>query len=64
MCIRDRIIALAASSVFMTPISPINTLVTNAGNYSFGDFIRVGLPFTLIVMAVSVLLVPWLLPLQ
>ncbi|MFY9973233.1 MAG: SLC13 family permease [Chromatiaceae bacterium] len=57
------IIALGASSAFMTPISPINTLVTTAGNYGFGDFIRVGLPFTLIVMAVSVLLVPWLLPL-
>jgi di/tricarboxylate transporter len=57
------IIALGASSAFMTPISPINTLVTTAGNYSFGDFIRVGLPLTLIVGVVSVLLVPWLLPL-
>ncbi len=57
------IIALAASSAFMTPISPVNTLVTTAGGYSFTDFIRFGLPLTLIVMAVSVLLVPWLLPL-
>lgn len=57
------IIALGASSAFMTPISPINTLVTTAGNYGFVDFIRVGLPLTLIVMGVSVLLVPWLLPL-
>ena len=58
------IIALAASSAFMTPISPVNTLVTTAGNYSFTDFIRIGLPLTLIVMVVSVLLVPWLLPLH
>jgi di/tricarboxylate transporter len=57
------IIALAASSAFMTPISPINTLVATAGNYKFTDFIRIGLPFTLLVMAVSVVLVPWLLPL-
>lgn len=57
------IVALGASSAFMTPISPINTLVTTAGNYGFADFIRVGLPLTLIVMVVSVLLVPWLLPL-
>jgi di/tricarboxylate transporter len=57
------IIALGASSAFMTPISPINTLVTTAGNYGFADFMRVGLPLTLIVMVVSVLLVPWLLPL-
>ena len=27
------------------------------------DFVRFGLPLTLIVMAVSVLLVPWVLPL-
>jgi di/tricarboxylate transporter len=58
------IVALAASSAFMTPISPVNTLVTTAGNYSFADFIRIGLPLTLIVMAVSVVLVPWLLPLH
>jgi len=57
------IVALAASSAFMTPISPVNTLVTTAGNYSFLDFIRVGLPLTLIVMALSVGLVPWLMPL-
>jgi di/tricarboxylate transporter len=57
------IIALGASSAFMTPISPINMLVTTAGNYSFGDFIRAELPLTLIVGAVSVVLVPWLLPL-
>jgi di/tricarboxylate transporter len=57
------IIALAASSAFMTPISPVNTLVTTAGNYGFMDFVRFGLPLTLIVMAVSVLLVPWVLPL-
>jgi di/tricarboxylate transporter len=57
------IIALAASSAFMTPISPINTLVATAGNYTFADFIRIGLPLTLLVMIMSVLLVPWLLPL-
>ena len=52
-----------ASSAFMTPISPVNTLVTTAGNYGFMDFVRFGLPMTLIVMVVGVLLVPWVLPL-
>ncbi len=57
------IVALAASTAFMTPISsPVNTLVVGPGNYSFGDFVRIGMPFSLIVMAVSVLMVPWLLP--
>jgi di/tricarboxylate transporter len=34
---------------FMTPVSPVNTLVTTAGNYRLADFIRIGLPLTLIV---------------
>lgn len=59
------IVALAASTAFMTPISsPVNTLVVAPGNYSFGDFVKVGVPFSLAVMAVSVFLVPWLLPLH
>jgi di/tricarboxylate transporter len=58
------IVALAASTAFMTPVSsPVNTLVVTPGNYTFGDFVRVGVPFSLIVLIVSVILVPWLLPL-
>jgi di/tricarboxylate transporter len=58
------IVALAASTAFMTPVSsPVNTLVVTPGNYTFGDFVRVGVPFFIVVMIVSVLLVPWLLPL-
>jgi di/tricarboxylate transporter len=58
------IVALAASTAFMTPISsPVNTLVVGPGNYAFVDFVRVGVPFAVIVMIVCVLLVPWLLPL-
>jgi di/tricarboxylate transporter len=58
------IVALAASTAFMTPVSsPVNTLVVTPGNYTFGDFVRIGVPFSLIVLAVSVILVPWLLPL-
>lgn len=57
-------IALAASAAFMTPISsPVNTLVLGPGGYKFGDFVKVGVPFTLIVLAISVLLVPILFPL-
>ena len=57
-------VALAASAAFMTPVSsPVNTLVVGPGNYAFGDFIKVGVPFTLVVLVVSVILVPWLLPL-
>jgi di/tricarboxylate transporter len=57
------IIALAASTAFMTPISsPVNTLVVGPGQYSFGDFVKVGTPFAFIAAIVSVLLVPIFLP--
>lgn len=57
------IVALAASAAFMTPVSsPVNTLVIGPGNYTFTDFVKVGVPFTLIVMVVTVLLVPLLFP--
>lgn len=57
-------VALAASAAFMTPVSsPVNTLVLGPGQYRFSDFIRIGVPFTLIVMVISVLLVPLIFPL-
>lgn len=56
-------VALAASSAFMTPVSsPVNMLVVAPGGYSFGDFVKFGVPFTLVAMIVSVLMVPVLLP--
>lgn len=57
-------VALAASTAFMTPVSsPVNTLVVGPGNYTFFDFVRIGVPFALVSLATCVLLVPWLLPL-
>lgn len=59
------IVALAASTAFMTPISsPVNTLVLGPGQYRFADFVKVGVPFALLVMLISVLMVPWLFPLR
>ena len=59
------IVALAASAAFMTPVSsPVNMLVIGPGRYHFGDFVRIGVPFTLLVMVVSLALVPWLLPVR
>lgn len=57
-------VALAASAAFMTPVSsPVNTLVVDPGGYRFADFLKIGVPFTLLVMLISVLLVPMLFPL-
>jgi di/tricarboxylate transporter len=58
-------VALAASAAFMTPVSsPVNTLVVGPGNYTFLDFVRVGVPFTLAVMVTVVILVPLVFPFQ
>ena len=57
------IVAIAAATVFMAPVSPVNSLVVGVGNYRFADFLRIGGPFSLIVLATSVALVPVILPL-
>ena len=57
------VIAMAASAAFMTPVSsPVNTLVLGPGNYSFSDFVKIGVPFTIIVMVVCVVMIPMLFP--
>lgn len=57
-------VALAASAAFMTPISsPVNTLVLAPGRYRFWDFLKVGVPFTFLVLIICVVLVPVLFPL-
>jgi di/tricarboxylate transporter len=56
-------VALASSAAFMTPVSsPVNTLVVGPGDYSFMDFVRVGVPLVLLALLLSIALVPWLLP--
>ncbi|MBB1201686.1 SLC13 family permease [Enterobacteriaceae bacterium 89] len=56
-------VAMAASAAFMTPVSsPVNTLVLGPGKYSFSDFVKIGVPFTLLVMVVCVILIPVLFP--
>jgi Di- and tricarboxylate transporters len=56
-------VAMAASAAFMTPVSsPVNTLVLGPGKYSFSDFAKIGVPFTMLVMVVCVLLIPVLFP--
>lgn len=57
-------VALAASAAFMTPVSsPVNTLVLDPGGYRFSDFLKIGVPFTLLVLVVTVALVPVVFPL-
>ena len=52
------LMAVAASSAFLTPIGhKNNTLILGPGGYRFGDYWRLGLPLELLVVAVSVPLI-------
>ncbi|QDU75098.1 Citrate transporter [Bremerella volcania] len=53
-------VAIAASAAFMTPVaSPVNTLVMGPGEYKFGDYLKIGTPFTILVLIACVILIPW-----
>ena len=58
-------IALATSIAFITPFGhPVNILVMGPGGYQLRDYARVGLPMTIIVLAVLFLLLPVFWPLS
>lgn len=53
-------VALAASASFLTPIGyQTNTMVYGPGGYRFSDFVRLGLPLTIVVYCAVVLLTSW-----
>ncbi|MBI5550357.1 MAG: anion permease [Desulfobacterales bacterium] len=52
-------VAIAASASFASPLShPANLLVMGPGGYRFTDYLKVGIPLTLITLFVSVGLLP------
>ncbi len=56
-------IMVAASASFATPIGyQTNLMVFHVGGYRFGDFIRIGVPLTLLVGLVTLALVPLIWP--
>ena len=57
-------VAMAASASFTSPIShPANILVMGPGGYRFADYLKLGLPLTVVVFVVVMLLLPLLWPL-
>ena len=58
-------IAMAASASFTSPIShPANILVMGPGGYRFIDYLKVGVPLTIVVFVAVMALLPILWPLQ
>ncbi len=57
-------IAIAASASFTSPIShPANILVMGPGGYRFVDYLKVGVPLTIVVFITAMVLLPVLWPL-
>ena len=58
-------VAMAASASFTSPIShPANILVMGPGGYRFIDYIKVGVPLTIVVFITVMFLLPILWPLS
>ncbi|MCG9728694.1 SLC13 family permease [Shewanella sp. Isolate13] len=56
-------VVFGASASFISPYGyQTNLMVYNAGNYRFSDFLRVGLPLSLLYSAIVLLLVPVFFP--
>ncbi len=56
-------VLIAASAAFSTPVStPVVTLVVTPGGYSFGDFLKLGVPLTLLVGLVTIMVTPLFFP--
>ncbi|MFT5218981.1 MAG: di/tricarboxylate transporter [Planctomycetota bacterium] len=54
-------VLFGANMSFATPMAyQTNLLVMNAGNYSFGDFVRVGTPLAILMWLVLSVVLPWL----
>jgi di/tricarboxylate transporter len=52
-------IMMAASASFATPIGyQTNLMVYGVGGYRFGDYVRIGVPLTILIGLVTVLLAP------
>ncbi|MCB1275741.1 SLC13 family permease [Prosthecobacter sp.] len=58
-------VAVAAAGSFNSPIAhPANVMIMGPGGYRFSDYAKVGIPLTILVMIVTLLVLPWFWPLH
>jgi di/tricarboxylate transporter len=57
-------VTLGASCSFIAPLEPASLLVYGPGRYRFRDYFRVGLPLTLLVFVINLLVLPRVWPLR
>ena len=56
-------VLFGASCAFATPIAyQTNLFVYGPGNYRFRDYVRIGVPLTLLLFGVAMLVIPWWFP--
>jgi len=58
------LIAVAASTSYLTPLEPACLMVYGPGHYRFSDFLRVGAPLTFVIYLIAIILVPLIWPLR
>jgi di/tricarboxylate transporter len=52
-------VALASSMAFMSPLGhSVNVMVMGAGGYTFRDYARVGVPLTILLVVILLLILP------
>jgi di/tricarboxylate transporter len=58
------VVAISASAAFMSPVGhPANVLVMGPGGYRFSDYLKVGIPLTIVVLIMTLLVLPIFWPL-
>jgi di/tricarboxylate transporter len=57
-------VTIGCCAAFVTPVSsPVNMLVMEPGGYTFGDYVKIGLPLLVLTMVVTIALVAVIYPL-
>ncbi len=57
-------IAFGTAASFLTPMGhQVNAIVMGPGNYSFFDYVKFGLPMTLLTWLLATICIPWIWPL-